>query len=212
MKFQFSEGSFTAEAVLFDLDGTLIDSSACVEASWHEWALRHELDPHEVMRSAQGMRTIDSIPVILPGCDLEQEVKDLEDLECAQIDGLVASAGAHQLLERLARQSWAIVTSCSLRLATHRMQYTHLARPEVLVCADHVTSGKPSPEGYLLAASRLGIAPGTGVVVEDSPAGIRAGKAAGMTVIAVVSTHRAGELRGADHVCDSLSDLARALR
>lgn len=212
MLFEFSNWKINADAVLFDLDGTLVDSSTCVVASWRTWALKHGLDPAEVNRLAQGLRTLDSIPKILPACDVEREVLDLEDLECAEIEGLVAAPGACQLLERLARPDWAIVTSCSLRLANHRIGFTRLPRPDILISGDDVSNGKPSPEGYLLAARKLDISPERCLVVEDSLAGVSAGKSAGMQVIAVAGTHEAAELTNADHVCTSIKEMADALR
>ncbi|HEY9684346.1 MAG TPA: HAD-IA family hydrolase [Drouetiella sp.] len=195
------------DAWLFDLDGTLVDSTACVIAAWQNWCPRHGLNADDVIHKAHGRRALDSVKLLLPHANHDEEVAILEDLECNLTDGLVVIDGAHTLLSRISSRPWAIVTSGSIRVASHRTNYTRLPLPPVLVCADDVVHGKPDPEGYLLAAKRLNVPPSKCVVVEDAVAGIRAGKTAGMRVIAVATTHAPHELMEADYVCESLSEL-----
>lgn len=212
MRINFPEWETNCKAWLFDLDGTLIDSALCVETAWRRWCDRHALNAEKIISEAHGRRTVDSLKIILPQWDLDPEIKYLEDLECELVDGLTVAPGAHQLLEAVSGQPWAIVTSGSTRLATHRINHTGLPQPPVLISADHVLNGKPDPEGYLAAAKALDVAPADCIVVEDAPAGVCAGKSAGMKVIAVASTHPAKELVGADYVCASLIQLLTGIR
>ncbi len=199
------------KAWLFDLDGTLIDSAACVIAAWSTWCQRHGLKAEEVIHKAHGMRTVDSLKLLVPDANIDEEVAFIEDLECELVEGLIAVTGAHLLLEHVSESPWAIVTSGSNRLATFRIKYTKLPQPKTLVTGDDVTKGKPDPEGYLLAARRLNVKPADCIVVEDAVAGIRAGKSAGMKVIAVATTHSAEELIEADYVCQSLAALVDSI-
>jgi mannitol-1-/sugar-/sorbitol-6-phosphatase len=200
------------KAWLFDLDGTLIDSGACIAAAWSAWCQKHGLNAENVIHEAYGRRAADSMRFILPESDVDAEVAFLEDMECELVEGLVVAPGAHLLLEQISVNPWAIVTSGSNRVATHRIEHTRLRIPPVLISADDVSNGKPDPEGYLLAASRLNVNPTDCIVVEDAVAGIRAGKSAGMKVIAVASTHSVKELVEADYVCESLIRLTDVVR
>ncbi len=198
----------TCRAILSDLDGTLIDSAVCVDYAWEAWALQHDLDIEWIKRSAHGMRTADSLKVLVPHLDLDTEMKHLEDLECSCTTNLTAIAGAPELLATLAPGHWAIVTSGSTRLANHRLGYVGLPRPTVFVTADDVTSGKPEPQCYLLAARGLGVDPSQCVVLpEDSPAGIKAGQAAGARVIAIGVSNANHDISQADYVVHDLTKL-----
>jgi sugar-phosphatase len=197
----------TCRALLSDLDGTLIDSTYCVDQAWETWAKNHLLDIEWVKKNAHGMRTADSLKLLVPHLDLESEIKLLENLECACIENLSSVTGAAELLQSLAPGHWAIVTSGSSRLANHRLGHVGLPRPTVFVTADDVTTGKPEPHCYLLAAQSLGVEPRHCVVLEDSPAGIRAGKAAGAMVIAVSVNSADHDLSQADYVVHDLSKL-----
>jgi mannitol-1-/sugar-/sorbitol-6-phosphatase len=195
-------------AVLADLDGTLIDSDAVVRRAWTAFAARHGLDADEVMRIARGRPSRETALELAPAAP--DEPARLEHDETTDTDGVVALPGAAELLG--SRLTVAIVTSCSRRLAEVRLAATGLPIPPTMVCADEITRGKPDPEGYLLAARRLGAPPADCVVLEDAPAGIRAGRAAGMTVIALSTTHDSAELEaaGADAVVDGLTALTLA--
>jgi len=197
----------TCRAVLSDLDGTLIDSAKCVDYAWEAWALKHDLDIEWIKKSAHGMRTADSLKLLVPHLDLAAEMQNLEDLECGCTTDLVPIAGAAELLSSLPAGHWAIVTSGSNRLATHRLSHVGLPRPQVFVTADDVTSGKPEPYCYLQAAQGLGVQPADCIVLEDSPAGIRAGKAAGATVVAIGVSGAAHDISHADYVVHDLHDI-----
>ena len=151
MKTEFPGWIANDKAWLFDLDGTLVDSAACIAAAWRTWCQRHNLNVEEVIQKAHGRRSCDTVKLLIPDSDLDQEVVFLEDLECELVEGLGALPGAHRLLEHVGNSPWAIVTSGSNRIATHRIQYAHLPKPTVLISADDVANGKPDPEGYLLA-------------------------------------------------------------
>lgn len=180
--------TFTARAALLDMDGTLVDSTAVVEHLWLEWAEPHGLDRETVLRTVHGRQGWQSMAILLPERDHEINLIENQRMlarESAETDGVVAIRGADDLLRALDGLPHAIVTSANVALMTARMGAAGLAIPELAVTAERVTNSKPDPEGFLLAASLLGIAPADCVVFEDSGAGIRAGLDAGMTVVGV---------------------------
>jgi sugar-phosphatase len=178
----------SCEAVLFDMDGTLVDSRACVEACWRRWAERHSLDVDALLAQAHGRQNQDLIRLVAPHLDTPEELEGLVRAEEACRDGIVAIPGAGALLARLPRPRWALVTSAWRVLAEIRMACAGLPLPDVLVPAEESPRGKPHPDGYLIAAHRLGVRPERCVVFEDAPAGVAAGKAAGMTVVGLRTT------------------------
>jgi mannitol-1-/sugar-/sorbitol-6-phosphatase len=194
-------------AMLFDLDGVLVDSRSCVERHWHRWAARHGLDLAHVLAEAHGRRTVDTIRAVAPALDVEREATVFEEAEAADVEGIVALPGALDLLTALPESRWAVVTSGSRPLALGRLHATGLPVPPCLVTADDVDEGKPDPQGYLRAAGLLGRAPRECVVVEDTPAGIAAAQAASMRSIAVATTHPREALLGADVCIASLAEL-----
>ena len=194
-------------AILSDLDGTLIDSLKCVDYAWEAWAKSHDLDIEAIKKSAHGMRTADSLKLLVPHLDLASEMQALEDLECSVTTDLIEIAGAEILLKSLPKAHWAIVTSGSRRLANHRLSFVGLPRPDVFVTADDVTAGKPDPQCYVQAAQGLGIAPGDCVVLEDSPAGIKAGKTAGARVVAIGFSRADYDISQADYVVHDLTKI-----
>ncbi|HEV7838264.1 MAG TPA: HAD family hydrolase [Gemmatimonadaceae bacterium] len=198
---------FTCEALLFDLDGVLVDSIVSVEHTWRVWAARHGLELETILRSAHGRRAFDTVQLVAPHLDAAAEVITLSAQEANTTQGLSEVPGAHALLAALPPNRWAVVTSGDRAVAEHRLQHVGLPLPAVMVCGDEVTNGKPDPEGYLAAAAKLGVAPANCVVVEDAPSGIEAARNAGMRVIAVATTHKPEELRTADLVIDALSAL-----
>jgi len=196
--------------ILFDLDGVLVDSTECVERSWRTWAARRGLDPERVMQVAHGRRTIETVSLVAPHLSLADEVAALEGVEAHTTEGVYEIPGARELLERLPRDAWAIVTSGVRAVATLRITHTGLPMPRALVCADEIHRGKPDPEGYLTAAARLGRAPADCVVIEDTPPGLEAARAAGMRSIGIAGTYPASALI-ADLVVPSLTSLPAEL-
>lgn len=196
--------SILARAVLLDMDGTLVDSTAVVERLWLAWAEPHGLDPQRVLEVVHGRQGHQSMAILLPERDHAVnlvENQEMLDRESGDVEGVVAIGGAQRLLEALERHPHAIVTSANVALMTARMDAAGLTVPELAVTAESVTASKPHPEGFLKAASLLGIAPSDCVVFEDSPAGIQAGLAAGMTVIGV------GRLAAANDPTYAVDDL-----
>lgn len=180
--------TFAARAALLDMDGTLVDSTAVVERLWWEWAAPLGLDHDTVLETVHGRQGHQSMAILLPERDhavnLEENAQMLAR-ESVEVDGVVAISGAAQLLRSLGGLPHAIVTSADIALLTARMTAAELIVPELRITAESVSRSKPDPEGFLLAASRLGVEPAECVVFEDSGAGIQAGLAAGMTVIGV---------------------------
>jgi mannitol-1-/sugar-/sorbitol-6-phosphatase len=178
----------TCEALLFDMDGTLVDSSLCVERTWRLWAEKHRLDLDALLAISHGRQNYETIRLIAPHLETPEEIAFLVRTEEACRDGIAAVPGARALLDSLAPGSWAVVTSAWRTLAELRLQGAGLPVPRVLVTADDVTRSKPHPDGYLAAASQLRVAPSACVVVEDAPAGVEAAHAAGMPVIGITTT------------------------
>lgn len=193
-----------AQALLFDLDGTLIDSSGSTRRAWSAFADRHGLDRGEVLAYVQGKPSGESTRELSPeGSDLELEARLVEEAEVNDTEGIVPHAGAEAALA--ADKKVAIVTSCTDDLARARIGASGLPRPEVVITADRIENGKPDPEAFLLGAKELGVAPEDCVVFEDAPAGVEAGKAAGAFVIALRTTHPEETLRAADVIVDDLA-------
>ncbi|MGI8801120.1 MAG: HAD-IA family hydrolase [Solirubrobacteraceae bacterium] len=195
----------SADAVLVDLDGTLVDSTAPVRRVWAAFARRHGLDSDEVHRFGQGRPSRETIRLLAPRADHEKEAAAAEAAEVHDTSGVVALPGAAELLS--SGRPLAIVTSCSTALAEARLRAAGLTIPRVLVSADGLERGKPDPTCFLIAARRLGADPTRCVVLEDAPAGVRAGRAAGATVIALRTTHDDDELDAAHAIIDDLASL-----
>ena len=187
------------QAILFDLDGVLVDSRRCVERVWRIWARERTLDPDRFIRESYGRRTSETLSMVAPELDAAAETAVLDAMEEVETEGLVATAGALDLLRQLPAGRWAIVTSGSRPVATLRLRTAGLPVPEVFVTGEEVRRGKPDPEPYLTAATRMTLSPSDCLVIEDAPAGVEAGVAAGMKVLAVATTHPLAQL-GAAHV------------
>lgn len=196
----------TGRGLLVDLDGVLVDSRAAVDRAWNWWAARHGLDPTPFVE-AHGRTTREAMVELAPQLDPDRETALVEGRELSDTEGIVALPGARELLA--SREPLAIVTSCPLPLALARLREAKLTPPAVLVTAESVTRGKPDPEPYLLGARKLGLAPAQCTVFEDAPAGVSAGRAAGMRVVGLTTNVAAAELADADLVIPNLAAYRR---
>jgi sugar-phosphatase len=203
---------FECEAILFDLDGVLVDSTRSVEQVWQAWAEGHGLDAERVVEVAHGRRAVETVRLFAPYLDAEAEAKKLEQAEIEDTADLRQVDGAAALLAALPSDSWAVVTSGTRSLATSRLRHTGLPIPQVLVGAGDIQNGKPDPECYLKGAQLLGASAKRCVVFEDTPAGIQAARSAGMMAVAVATTHRASELSDADALVRTLCNVRCEVR
>ncbi len=180
--------------VLFDLDGVLVDSTPAVARVWTIWAKKHGFDPDEVVRQAHGRPSITTIRELLPNADHEAENREVERGEIEDVADVIPLPGALELLQALPQDRWTIATSCTRRLAEVRIRAAGLPVPKHMITSTDVQRGKPDPEPYIKAAKILGLSPADCIVMEDAPAGIRAGKAAGARVLALRTTAPDAEL------------------
>jgi mannitol-1-/sugar-/sorbitol-6-phosphatase len=195
---------FECRGILFDLDGVLVDSTAYVEEQWRRWANAKGLVPEPFLRVCHGRRAVETIRLAAPHLDAEAEVAAFQPDDMGSGLAILPIEGAARLLEALPAGTWGVATSGPRAAATERLRHAGLPSPSVLICAEDVVHGKPSPDVYLLAAASLAVAPSDCVVIEDAPAGIQAARAAGMGVIGLTTTHRREEL-GADVCATSLA-------
>jgi len=203
--------SISCRAILFDLDGVLVDSGGAVARVWGRWARENGLDAGPIVAKAHGRRTIETIREFAPhleGAEAEKAERRVEQMEIDDTEGMRAVRGAAALLSRLPAACWTIVTSGARPLAEARLRAVGLPLPPRFISGDLVRQGKPHPEPYLKGAELLGAAATECIVVEDAPAGIQAGKAAGARVIALTTTYPRPRLSHADWIVGSLEDLA----
>jgi sugar-phosphatase len=195
--------------ILFDLDGVLVDSTPAVARVWTLWAKKHGFAPDEVVRQAHGRPSLTTIRELLPNADHQAENREVERGEIEDTDGVIPLPGAVEILRALPQGRWAIATSCTRRLAEVRIRAAGLPFPEHLITSTDVQRGKPDPEPYIKAAQILGLATADCIVVEDAPAGIRAGNAAGARVLALRTTAPDQELTqsGATWIINDLASL-----
>ena len=198
--------TFNCAAILFDLDGVLVDSTRSVSRQYKLWAQKVNLDARAVENIPHGVRAVDLVRQLAPHLDAEAEVKKLEKMEAEDQQGVVVMPGAVELLKSIPQDRWCVVTSGTRYLATCRLAHARLPTPGVMVSADDVSNGKPDPEPYLTGARLMGMKASDCLVVEDAPAGIQAAHAGGMKVIAITSTYPASALK-ADAVIQKLAQV-----
>jgi mannitol-1-/sugar-/sorbitol-6-phosphatase len=187
--------TLTCKAVLFDMDGTLVDSTSVVERAWGWWAKRHGIPLEAALSFSHGRPTIATMDHFLPGHDHAEELGEMARYEETELEGILAVPGAMQIVCALHKHPWAIVTSAWRTLAEARVAAAGLPLPKVIVPVDEIRTGKPDPEGFLCAAERLGVPPEECLVFEDTRPGIEAGINAGMQVVGILTTMPASQLR-----------------
>jgi sugar-phosphatase len=206
--------SLSCSALLFDLDGVLIDSTPAVTRVWQRWAVAHGFDPEKVVKMAHGRPSRSSIRELLPNGDIENEDREVERMEIEDLNGVVLLPGARQLLDSLPPERWTIATSCTRRLAEVRLRAAGLPIPKTMVTSSDVKIGKPDPEPYLKAAAVLNYHASDCLVFEDAPAGILSGKAAGASVVAFLTTMTRNELEsaGPNFIVNDCSDVSARVK
>jgi mannitol-1-/sugar-/sorbitol-6-phosphatase len=195
-------------AILFDLDGVLVDSLRVVERAWRRWAREQDLAAEDVLGVVHGRTAREVIAMFTPHLDATEQALLVGDYETEHRGELALLPGAAECVGIARQGRWAVVTSGARTLATTRLAAVGLPAPEVLVTADDVTFGKPDPEPYRRAAAALGVPEAECIVVEDAPIGVLAAKRAGMTVLAVTTTHAAAALGQADLVFPGMADVS----
>lgn len=193
------------DAVLFDMDGTLIDSTLAANRSWLRWGAEVGLGP-SFTGVEHGVPARQMVARHVPEDKIEWSIARVLELELADLEGIKVLPGAAELMRSLPESRRAIVTSCSRALCLTRLESAGFAVPKTVVTMEDTPRGKPFPEPFLEAAARLGADPRRCVVVEDAPAGLKAGRAAGCLTIGVVGTYTADEL-DADLVVTGLDRL-----
>jgi len=196
-------------ALLFDMDGVLINSTPAVARVWRRWAIEHGFNPEEVVARAHGRPSLTTVREYLPNVDHEAENREVERREIEDLEGVIPLPGALDLLASLPDDRWTIVTSCTRPLAEVRIKAAGLPLPKNLITSNDITNGKPHPDPYLKGASVLGFPAADCIVLEDVPAGVRSGKAAGARVIAFKTTVQEPVLReaGADWILNNCADI-----
>ena len=212
-----AEIEINTQALLFDMDGVLISSIASADRCWPRWGAIYNVPGAESLKIRHGTRAVDLILGFKPewadapdrDALITEALRTIEDLEIADVEDLKVLPGVRELLQMLPTNRWTIVTSATRRLLEGRLRAAKITFPEKIVVAEDVVNGKPHPEPYMRGASILGFDSAECVVVEDAPAGVGSGKAAGSRVLAVLTSHNAEQLyaAGADWVIESLADM-----
>lgn len=195
-------------AILFDMDGVLVDSSPVIERSWLMWAKDRSLDGSQVLKLIHGRTAVETIKLLAPSLDPYEQWKILIAQELSDARGAPAYDGVSAILSKLPVRSWAIVTSAPRAIALSRLSQSSLPQPDVLVCAEDVQKGKPKPDCYLKAALDLNVEASQCLVIEDSLPGIEAARAAGMEVVGVATTHQRSDLLRANYSIDRISQMS----
>ena len=197
-------------AVIFDNDGTLVDSTAAVVRSWHTWAVEHGVN-EQAFGDSHGMPAAAIIAKVAPHVDADAALARITELEVADLDGVVALPGAVRGMTTLLPDHAAVATSATSELGHARLQAAGIPLPDVVVTFDDVERGKPAPDPFLLAAERLGVQPSDCLVVEDANSGLTGARAAGCATLAVTTTTPADQLR-ADAVVTDLGQVRFTVR
>jgi sugar-phosphatase len=197
--------SLRCKGILFDMDGILISSLGSVERSWTKWALMRGVDPAYALSIVHGRRSIESVAVLRPDLDAEAENQIIENLEIEDTDGVAALPVVLELLAKLPRNRWTVVTSATEPLARVRLAAGGIPVPDRIVTAESVVEGKPHPAPYLAGAALLGFAPEECVVFEDAASGVKAGRTARCTVVATTFSHSVEALAPADYLIEDLT-------
>jgi mannitol-1-/sugar-/sorbitol-6-phosphatase len=200
--------TFRCSAILFDLDGVLIDSTGSVARQWRAWAQEQGIDEEKVVAIAHGVRAIEVIRAVAPHLDAKAELRKLESREIGDHANVVVMPGALEFVAKVPSGRWGVVTSGTRRIASARLRLGGFSVPKTLVTADDVANGKPHPEPYLKGSKLLGVKPDDCLVIEDAPAGIRSAHAGGMKVIGFASTYGKEKLAEADAVVGRFQDLS----
>jgi mannitol-1-/sugar-/sorbitol-6-phosphatase len=193
------------KGILFDMDGVLIASLGSVERSWTKWANLRGIDPEYAVRIAHGCRSIETVAKLRPDLDPETENQIIEGFEIEDVDGVTVLPGVLDLLSSLPSDRWTVVTSATEPLARVRLKVGGIHVPDRIITAEIVTQGKPHPEPYRAGAALLGLAPEDCLVFEDSTSGVRAGRAAGCTVIATTFSHSIEALSDAHYLVTDMT-------
>ena len=208
----YADRSF--QACLFDMDGTLLTSIESAERVWSRWLRAHDLDPVVILPTIHGVQTIETITRLgIPGIDPRTEAAWIAREEAIDLDGVRAIEGAAEFVAGLPDDGWAIVTSATAAYAHVGFASAALcAPPQHFITGDICARGKPDPLPYLLGAERVGVDAKRCVVVEDAPAGVRSGRAAGAHVIGLCTTHAERSMweAGADWVVQDLASVSAA--
>jgi mannitol-1-/sugar-/sorbitol-6-phosphatase len=200
-----SERVFIGRAVLFDMDGVLVDSTKHVDLVWRQWARENGVDEDEVMAIAHGRRSLEVLEVVAPHLATAEEVVALERRESEGVADIELLPGALSLLSSLPAWSWAVVTSAGEEIARNRLRDVGLPEPPVLVSGDDIDRGKPNPDPYLAAAEALRVPPDSCIVFEDAPSGIEAAQRAGMKVVGLATTFPSEVIDAADAIARDLT-------
>ncbi|KAG2220977.1 hypothetical protein INT45_006510 [Circinella minor] len=198
-----------AKGFIFDLDGTLIDTTPLVERFWRQFALENDLDAEKILATSHGRRTIETIAEWVPHKATIEYAEEFEGKLAQNTEGLSVLPGVTTLLEKIPLGRMGICTSGNKNMAQTRLTQCNMPVPTVMATGDTVTVGKPDPEGYLTAARNLELDPKDCIVFEDAPAGIRAAKSAGMQCIGCLTSHTVEQLKeaGVDYIVQLLTDV-----
>ncbi|HSI73818.1 MAG TPA: HAD-IA family hydrolase [Fimbriimonas sp.] len=199
---------FEVAGLLFDLDGTLVNSHSAVDRAWTAYARRHSLNPADVLQQIHGRRALDTIRLLTPNIDAEQEYEIVRQDERTDLKDVTPLAGAKEILRNLDPTLWAIVTSGTSDVAHARIAHCGLPEPKHVVYGEEVERGKPEPDEFLAGANKLGFRPEQCLVFEDTEPGVQAAKAAGMNVIGISAVSGREGLMGSDAVVNDFTAIA----